>query len=139
VALSNGSRVRLIGIDTPECHYSRKLLRDSRRNGKDIATITKLGSRAREFTKSLCLGKAVSLEYDVERRDRYGGTLAYLYLDDGRFVNAEIVKAGYAQPMTVPPNVKHADLFLNLEREARREGRGLWKGPDMDMASGLDN
>jgi len=127
LALSDGSKVRLIGIDTPEYHYSRKLLKDSRRSGKDISTIRKMGERAREFTKGLCMGKNVSLEYDVEKHDRYGRVLAYLYLDDGRLVNAEIMKAGYAQTMTIPPNVKYADLFLKLEREARREGRGLWK------------
>ncbi len=126
IVLSDGSRVRLIGIDTPELHYSEKLLKDSRRSGKDIKTIQRMGKKAKEFTARLCLDKKVTLECDVEKRDRYGRTLAYVFLEDGTFVNAEIVKAGYAQIMTIPPNVKYADLFLKLEREARQGSRGLW-------------
>jgi endonuclease YncB( thermonuclease family) len=57
-------------------------------------------------------------------RDRYGRLLAYVYLKDGTFVNAWLVEQGYAQVMTVPPNVKYQDLFLKLQREARRE---LWR------------
>ena len=70
----------------------------------------------------------MSLEFDVDRRDRYERLLAYVYLkDDGVFVNAEIVKQGYASLLTIPPNVKYADLFLKLYREARENRRGLWK------------
>jgi micrococcal nuclease len=68
----------------------------------------------------------VKLQYDVDRIDQYGRTLAYVYLEDGTFVNAEIVKNGYAQIMTVPPNVKYADKFLKLQQEARENNRGLW-------------
>jgi len=52
--------------------------------------------------------------------------LAYVYLKDGTFVNAWLVEYGYAQVMTVPPNVKHQELFLKLQREAREDRRGLW-------------
>jgi micrococcal nuclease len=119
--------VRLIGIDTPEMHESNKLYRDAQRSGQDISTIQKLGRRAYEFTKNLVEGKRVSLEFDVEKYDKYGRVLAYVYLKDGTFVNAEIVKEGYASLMTIPPNVKYADLFLRLYREARENRRGLWK------------
>jgi micrococcal nuclease len=127
IKLSNGERVRLIGIDTPEAYYSDKMARDSRRSGEDIKTIEAMGRKASEFTKSLVKGKRVRLEYDVDRYDRYGRTLAYVYLEDGTFVNAKIVEAGYAQVMTIPPNVKHADYFLELQRKARADNRGLWK------------
>ncbi len=127
IVLSDKTRVRLIGIDTPELHFSRKLLRDSKRSGRDTASIQKMGELAMEFTQSLCLGKKVRLEYDVERQDRYGRTLAYVWLDDGTFANAEIVKSGYASVMTVPPNVKYADLFVMSAAEAREKKRGLWK------------
>ena len=67
------------------------------------------------------------MEHDAEKKDRYGRTLAYVYLEDGTFLNAEIVKEGYARIATFPPNVKYAELFLGLEQEARRNNRGLWK------------
>jgi micrococcal nuclease len=69
----------------------------------------------------------VRLEYDVSRYDQYGRTLAYVYLKDGTFVNADLVKKGYATVMTIPPNVKYADTFLKLSKKARNQGKGLWK------------
>ena len=127
IVLSDGRKVRLIGIDTPEVYYSEKLLRDSKKSGQDIKTIQGLGRRASVFTKDLCLGKKVRLEYDVDRYDRYKRTLAYIYLEDGTFVNAKIMQEGFAQVMTVAPNVKYADLFIRLQKEAREANRGLWK------------
>ncbi len=125
--LESGERVRLIGIDTPEMHESNKLYRDAQRTKQDVSTIQKLGRQAYEFTKNLVEGKRVSLEFDVEKYDRYKRLLAYVYLKDGTFVNAKIVEEGYASLMTYPPNVKYADLFLKLYREARENRRGLWK------------
>ncbi|MFA4888819.1 MAG: thermonuclease family protein [Candidatus Omnitrophota bacterium] len=126
LVLETGERVRLIGIDTPEMHESEKLFRDARRSKQDAEAIQKLGRRAHEFTKGIVEGKRVSLEFDAEKYDRYKRILAYVYLKDGTFVNAEIVKQGYASLMTFPPNVKYADLFLKLYREARENNRGLW-------------
>jgi len=64
---------------------------------------------------------------DAEARDRYGRMLAYVYRKrDGLFVNAELVRRGYAKPMTIPPNVAHALELRRLAKTARREGRGLW-------------
>jgi micrococcal nuclease len=126
--LENGERVRLIGIDTPEMHDSDKLYRDAQRTHQDIQTIKSLGRRAYNFTRDLVEGKRVNLEFDAERLDKYGRLLAYVYLkDDGTFVNAEIVKQGYASLMTYPPNVKYADLFVKLYQQARQNKRGLWK------------
>ena len=125
--LANGDRVRLIGIDTPEMHESQKLYRDSKKSGQDVKTIQALGRRAYAFTKGLVEGKTVKLEFDVEKRDKYGRLLAYVYLSDGTFVNAQIVKEGYASIMTYPPNVMHADEFLQLYRQARDSKVGLWK------------
>lgn len=125
--LENGERVRLIGIDTPEVHESEKLYKDSRRTQQDVQAIKELGSRAWDFTKTLVGGKRVSLEFDVQKHDKYDRLLAYVYLKDGTFVNAKIVQEGYASLLTIPPNVKYADLFLKLYREARETKRGLWK------------
>ncbi len=126
--LESGERVRLIGIDTPEMHESNKLYKDSQRSGQDTATIQKLGESAYEFTKKLVEGKRVSLEFDTEKYDKYNRLLAYVYINKDRiFVNAEIIKQGYASLMTIPPNVKYASLFKKLYQEARDNKRGLWK------------
>ena len=127
ILLEDNQRVRLIGIDTPEMHESDKLDRDSKRSGESKSIIQQLGKRSYEFTKNLVQGKRVSLEFDVERYDRYKRLLAYVYLKDGTFVNAEIVRQGYASLMTYPPNVKYADLFQKFYREARENRRGLWR------------
>ncbi len=127
LVLESGERVRLIGIDTPEIHESAKLHRDAKRSKQDINTIQALGKESYEFTKNLVQGKRVSLEFDVDRYDKYKRLLAYVYLKDGTFVNAEIVKQGYASLLTFPPNVKYADLFEKLYQEARENKRGLWK------------
>jgi hypothetical protein len=72
-------------------------------------------------------GKKVRLEYDVQTRDKYGRLLAYVYLEDGIFLNAELVKQGYAHVSTYPPNIKHAEEFVRLQQEAREKDRGLWR------------
>lgn len=124
--LENGERVRLTGIDTPEKHESAKLYRDARKSGKDVAVIQRMGVKASEFTRRLVEGKRVRLEFDVEKQDRYGRLLAYVYLKDGTFVNEEIVKQGYASPYTFPPNVRYAERLRSVYQEARENRRGLW-------------
>ena len=86
-----------------------------------------MGREASAFTKKLVEGKRVRLVFDVQKHDKYGRLLAYVYLEDGTFVNSRIIEEGYAQVMTIAPNVKHAQMFLKLEREARQEKKGLWK------------
>ena len=109
-----GDKVRLIGIDAPE----------TRNSGK--RKIGFYGKEAKEYLTNLIADKQIRLQFDVGKRDRYGRLLAYVYLGD-LFINAELVKRGYAQVYTVPPNVKYAELFVELEREARKARRGLWK------------
>ena len=79
-----------------------------------------------EANRRLVAGRRVRLETDVQARDRYGRLLAYVWVGDV-MVNAELVRQGYAQVMTVPPNVRHQELFVKLQREAREAGRGLWR------------
>lgn len=112
--IDDAEKVRLIGIDAPE----------SRNTGRK--KIGYYGKEAKAFLKSYLSGKKVELKFDVGHRDQYHRLLAYVYLEDGTFLNAELVKQGYATVYTVPPNVKYADLFLKLQREAREDGRGLW-------------
>jgi micrococcal nuclease len=109
-----GLSVRLIGVDAPE----------SRNTGKKLKS--EFGKESSAYLEKLIGGKRVRLEYDVDRLDRYGRTLAYVYLENGTFVNAELVRHGYAMVMTVPPNVKYQELFLKLSRRARNRGLGLW-------------
>ncbi len=85
------------------------------------------GMEAAEANRKLVDGNTVRLEFDVQQLDRYGRTLAYVYLEAGTFVNAWLVENGYAMVMTIPPNVKHQELFLKLQREAREAERGLWR------------
>lgn len=127
IKIATGENVRLIGVDTPESRRNKKLYRDADRSKEDVDAIIAMGKESAKFTTGLVLGKDVRLEFDVQKKDRYGRLLAYVYLKDGTFVNAEIVRQGYASPMTVPPNVKHEELFRNIYREARENKRGLWK------------
>lgn len=108
-------RVRLIGIDAPE-------IRDNPHGQADAV----FGPAARDYLRSLVVGKAVDLVLGVKGRDHYGRLLAYVYEGDS-FINLELVRAGYAVTHTVPPDVEHADEYLAAEREARAEGRGLWQ------------
>ena len=84
------------------------------------------GRQAHAVNRELVEGQRVRLERDVQSRDRYGRLLAYVWRD-GTMINAELVRLGYAQVMTVPPNVRYQDLFLKLQRDARLAGRGLWR------------
>jgi micrococcal nuclease len=126
-------KVRLIGMDTPEVSYNRKTKRDMEKSGKDLKAIIAQGKEASNFVKKLVQkGDQVGLEFDVQkveppRDDKPARLLAYVYLADGRMLNEEIVKAGYGQVYTVPPNVKYVELFRKAEREARESKRGLWE------------
>jgi micrococcal nuclease len=111
---STREKVRYIGIDTPETKHPTK-------------GVQCFGQRASDFNARLVAGEPVRLVRDVEERDRYGRLLAYVYrVRDGLFVNAELARLGYAQPLSIPPDVRHADRFTELAREAREQGRGLW-------------
>lgn len=104
--------VRYIGVDTPETVHPNR-------------GVEPYGKAASEFNQSLVEGRKVRLEFDVEQRDRYGRLLAYVFVDT-IFVNAELISQGFAQLMTVPPNVQHVDQFISLQANARETNRGLW-------------
>ncbi len=109
----NNERVRLIGINAPE-------------SAKPQENPQPFGREASRYLNKKLTGQEVKLVFDVAPRDKYGRLLAYVYLHDGSFINAIMLKEGYAQVMTVPPNVAHAKEFLRLQREARLQGKGLW-------------
>jgi micrococcal nuclease len=110
--LSGIGRVRLIGIDTPEVFGGAECF----------------GREASAFAKRLLPpGARVRYRLGIEPRDRFGRALAYVWLRDGRFLNGLLVERGYATPLTIPPNVDFAELFVRAARRARRAARGLWR------------
>lgn len=117
VVVTGLGKARLIGVDTPEVYGG----------------VECFGREASAYAKRLLpAGTPVRYRLGTEPRDRYGRALVHLFLRDGRHVNELLVRNGYAQPLTIPPNVEYADRFVALARAARRAGRGLWaacKGP----------
>lgn len=108
-ACADGRRVRLLLIDAPELSQPP------------------FGHRARlELAALLPLDSRVRLELDVQRQDRYGRTLAYVWLADGRMANAEMVRSGYALVSVYPPNVQHVERMRAAADSARADRRGLW-------------
>jgi micrococcal nuclease len=106
--------VRYIGIDTPESQ-------------KPDTPVQCFARRAEAENARLVARERVRLVFDVERRDRFGRLLAYVYrVRDGVFVNAALVRGGFARTLTIPPNVRFAEHFAALAADARRAGRGLW-------------
>lgn len=107
-------KIRLIGIDAHE-------VRNTNRKKAGF-----YGKEATAYLKKQVLGKRVRLEYDIRRYDQYRRTLAYIHLENGRFINADLVRNGYAVVMTVSPNVKYADKFILYQQQARNKKQGLW-------------
>jgi micrococcal nuclease len=111
--LDGRATLRLIGVDTPETVAP----------GQPVGCF---GPEASANTKQLLEGRTVLLEKDVSETDRFQRLLRYVYLDDGRMVNEVIVRDGYAQVATFPPDVKYQQRFLIAQTEARNANRGLW-------------
>lgn len=112
---SKGIKIRLTGIDAPE----------SQKRWKSEEGY--YGKESKAYLTKLLKDKKVRLKTDVDSLDRFGRTLSYVYLEDDTFVNAVLIKEGYAVLMTVSPNVRYADLFYKLQVQARENNRGLWK------------
>ena len=108
-----GLSVRLIGVDTPETRFPGK-------------PPEPFGKEASRLLRKILAGTTLRLEFDQDAVDEYGRLLAYVFLPDETFLNALLVCEGYACVSTRPPNTKYADLFRQLEKEAREAQRGLW-------------
>lgn len=108
-------KVRLIGVDTPETVHPKK-------------PVQYFGKEASNYLKSIALGKKVRLEYDQQKIDKYGRALAYVYLEDGTLLNANIIKNGFGHAYTRFP-FKKMEEFRAHEREARLGNKGLWASP----------
>lgn len=117
IRLDNGIVVRYLGIDTPEKRIKK--------GERWIDAPQPFSREATEANRALVLGKQVTVEYDVERRDKYGRTLGYVFSGDV-LVNRALLEQGYAVLYSRPPNVKYVDELVAAQAQARREGRGLW-------------
>ncbi|MGB3062935.1 thermonuclease family protein [Sphingobacterium thalpophilum] len=106
-------KIRLIGIDAPE---DRNAFHKKKHP---------FGKTSKRYLDSLILHKQIRLEYDVDSLDRYGRTLAYAYLDD-IFINAAMIKNGFALLMTVPPNVRYQSQLVVSQKHAKENHLGLW-------------
>lgn len=114
--LEDGRQVRLLGVNAPEI-------------GKDGQADQPLARAARERSNRLTRGQSVRLQYDQERFDRYGRTLAYVALPDGRDLENILLGEGLAWFVAIPPNLSHLELYRAAEAEARAARRGIWAEP----------
>lgn len=112
IELEGGQRVRYIGIDTPETVDPRK-------------PVQCFGKEASDYNKQLVEGKRVHLEKDITESDKYDRLLRYVYIND-TFVNLSLVQDGYAYSYSYPPDVKYQDRFVEAQRVAREQKKGLW-------------
>lgn len=119
IQLDDGRKVRLIGVDTPETVHPQK-------------EVEYYGKEASDFTKSMLEGKEVYLEYDIQPTDKYGRTLAYIWLSDGTLFNELLVLKGFAQVATFPPNVKYVERFTAAQKQAIEANAGLWAKENME-------
>jgi micrococcal nuclease len=141
------TEARVIGVldgDTIEVELGGQTYR-LRYIGIECAEPGQHGSeQATQANRQLVEGKTVRLEKDISETDQYGRLLRYVYAGE-IFVNAELVRRGVATAWTDPPDVAYSDLFVQLEREARENGRGLWaaptptRGPTWDCSGNIYN
>ncbi len=121
IELSNGRMVRYIGVDTPEVR---------RRSGNTwIYDPEPYALEAKEFNKKLVDRKVVKLEFDIEKEDKYGRWLAYVYSDE-EMVNVELIREGYAVMYIIPPNVKYRSLLLEAQEEAKGQRLRIWRSQE---------
>lgn len=123
-AIEGITDLRLIGVDTPETK-------------KPNCAPQPYGAEASAFTTAQLQGQEIGLEFDVEKTDRYDRLLAYVYKADEMF-NETLLREGYAQLATFPPNVKYVERFQEAQAEARANGKGLWGQSPEQLAQQTD-
>lgn len=114
VQVSDGRLVRYIGVNAPEIHHARN-------------TADPFGFEARERNIELVGSRRIRLEFDAERFDDYGRTLAYVFLPDGSMVNEKLLESGLAYCLYRLPNIRYENRLLKAQREAMQGGRGQWR------------
>ncbi|UCG13813.1 MAG: thermonuclease family protein [Deltaproteobacteria bacterium] len=113
IVLADGERVRYVGINAPEI-------------GHDGLPSEPYGDEAKVFNRNLVLGRWVNIESADNQRDQYGRVLAYVFLEDGTFVNGELVRSGYAHLLRRQSKLRYWKRLLELQRQALCEKRGIW-------------
>jgi len=114
IVLTNGWRVRYIGIDAPEIDHENQKAQP-------------YGYLARSFNKKLVWSQKIVLEFDEERHDRYGRLLAYIFLADGSCLNSQMLENGMAYYLYRRPNVKYEKRLLKKQQAAMKDQKGLWR------------
>jgi len=112
----HGEKIRVLSLNTPET-----------RHGAEVGQVG--GNAAKKALKQLILGKVVRLRFDKEKKDRYGRTLAQVWMRDGLWVNAWLLNQGYAHIYTFEPNIRWTKQLLKEEQYARQRGLGIWSMP----------
>jgi len=113
IILRGGEKVRLLGINTPELEH----------NGR----VAEQGALpAKQYLQKMLAQHQVYLEYDVEKVDHYGRSLAYVFLDNGLHVNSELLKSGMATLSIHPPNIKYSHTLSMAQKYARSRETGVW-------------
>jgi len=113
IVLDTGQRVRYIGINAPEIDHENQKAQP-------------YGYQAKSYHKNLIGSQKVRLEYDTDRRDRYGRVLAYVYSKDRNFINLRLLEAGLAFYLYRKPNLKYDEVLLKAQQDAMVSGKGLW-------------
>lgn len=113
VLLENGTKIRLLGINTPEISKRDKVA--------DAG-----GEEAKQWLIQKLTGTKVKLRYDVERKDKYGRTLAYLFTENDEHINLQLVRQGLASVNIYPPNLKYATKLIRAQQQAESEKLGIW-------------
>lgn len=122
VLLRNGKKVRFLGINTPEVEGRNK----SAQAG---------GEAAKKWLQNKLKNKKIRLEKDVEKKDKYGRLLAYIFTEDKQNINLELVKRGLATVNIHPPNLKYSNELLAAESNAEKGGLGVWRYSDYAVKS----
>jgi micrococcal nuclease len=113
IVLGDGRHVRYIGINAPEIAHNNQ-------------RAEAFGYAAKKYNQSLLRSKKARLEFDIEKHDRYGRLLAYVFLSDGTFVNKKMIEKGYAYVLPRKPNVKYNRTLLKAQRDAMSAKQGIW-------------
>jgi micrococcal nuclease len=127
VRLSSGKTLKYSGIQSQPMQSK-------------IVMVREYGEKAQAFNASLVEGKEIEIEWGPRIRDQHGELVGYVYLPGGRFVNKEILQAGWAKTRLRPPNLKYADEFRKAQNDAKRQKLGQWEkeppsrfGPDVEF------
>ncbi len=114
ILLSNGIKVRFLGINTPEVKGRNK----QAQAGGDVA---------KKWLQAKLKNTKVRLEKDVEKKDKYGRTLAHIFTEDKQHINLQLVELGLASVNIYPPNLKYVEVLIEAEQKAERSQLGIWQ------------